>query len=101
MGIYNLNMDIAVSRQEVLANVTGKPRKYCLDCKVYFEPTTLEADPHGSHYTWFLPLEKRDFDQWIHRIRNKDEDVWGYIMDEDGVSSRPFCPHKFQLQIHP
>ena len=80
-------MEIFISRQEFLGKITGSPRKYCLDCKLFFEPARLELDAHASHYAWFLPLDEAEFEHWIGRIRNKDEDVWGYIMDEDGISS--------------
>lgn len=91
--------EFSISKKAILGHVTGKPAKYCLDCKTFFVPALLEAEPHASHYTWFLPVRKKDFDQWIDRIRTKDEQVWGVILDEDGVESRTYCPSEFTLEI--
>jgi hypothetical protein len=94
-------MNIQVSRSETLEHITVHPQKYCLECKLYFTPASLESDPHAVHYTWFLPHRREDFDGWIDRIRNKDEQIWGAILDEDGVRSDPFCPSEFTVEILP
>lgn len=92
-------MDIVISRSKILDNITGKPRKYCLECSQYFDPSPLAWDSHATHYSWFLPEKPEEFDGWVEHVREKSENVWGYIMDEDGTESRPFCPSAFTLQI--
>jgi hypothetical protein len=92
-------MDITVSRRILIENITGTVRKYCIECRHFFEPLSLEHDPHATHYSWFLPMTVAEFDSWLERIRQKDELVWGYLLDEDGTRSRPFCPSEFTLTI--
>lgn len=92
-------MEIILSRTKILEKISGIRKKYCLECEVFFEPASLKQDSHATHYSLFLPSQKEDFDNWVERIRNRDEDVWGFIMDEDGVTSHPYCPAEFTIKI--
>lgn len=92
-------MKIVVSRQNILKQVSGKARKYCVECQTFFEPAPLAKDVHASHFSWFLPRNPEDFENWAKRIREKDDSVWGYIMDEHGTRSDPYCPSDFTLEI--
>lgn len=92
-------MNIVVSRQTILNHISAKGQKYCLECRVYFEPASLIKDSHAAHYSWFLPNSPEDFELWTKRVQEKDESVWGYLMDEHGTRSVAFCPVEFTLEV--
>lgn len=92
-------MEIRIPRNQIMANRSDASRKYCLECDSLFEPTSLQKDPHATHYSLFLPAREEEFDNWLDRVRNRDEAVWGFIMDEDGVTSHPYCPPEFTLTV--
>ncbi len=92
-------MNIVVSRRVILASITGGTRKYCTECKVFFDPLPLQQDPHATHYSWFLPLKASDFELWLDKIQKRDEGIWGYILDEHGTRSQLFCPPEFTITL--
>ena len=99
IGLGSLVLIISISKKRILENVTGKPCKHCIECDLFFDPLPLEQDNHATHYTLFLPLKAEEFDPWLDRIRNREEDVWGTIWDEDRISGEPFCPSVFQIEV--
>lgn len=88
-----------LSRAAITEQIGEQPRKYCLDCRIFFEPKPQDQDTHASHYALLLPRSNQDFETWVDRIRRRDEQIWGVMLDEDGVSSTPFCPSSFVIEV--
>ncbi len=92
-------MKIQISTREIAGYAGSKLRNYCIECKLYYSPTALERDPHATHYKLILPERGEDIDSWVERIRQRDEKVWGVLLDEHGTRCQPYCPSDFELEL--
>jgi len=92
-------MKIQISAREIAGFTGSKLRNYCIECKLFYSPVALEQDPHATHYNLILPGRREDFDSWVKRVRQRDEQVWGIVLDEHGTRCQAFCPSDFELEV--
>lgn len=92
-------MKITLSRSKLAKNISSKGRKYCVECQVFFDLLPLENDPHAAHYSLRLPARTEKLDSWLKQVADRDEEVWGAMLNEHGTDSQVFCPPKVDLKI--